>query len=158
MMRFLGPWTATIRARLAIVIWVYWFIWWKLVLQVASRKCLKWKMKMPQQQTNSKMAMISVSEFNFGKPNGKYLIIWQFWELFGHIFLNQWNMDVLYKNLIKIFILCHKKPNVSQYLGKNILYFYWSNENKNKNKRTFYLWEEILYNDSKKYFCIFLRF
>ena len=59
-------------------------IWWKLVLQVASRKCLKWKM--PQQQTNSKMAMIRVSNFNFGKPNSKQLIIWQFWELFGYIF------------------------------------------------------------------------
>ena len=106
MIRFLGPWRATIRAMLAIVIWVYWFYLMEISAPSRFKKMSEVKMKMPQQQTNNKMAMISVSKFNFGKLNDKHLIIWQFWGLFGYIFLKLWSLVVLYKSLIKIFILC----------------------------------------------------
>ena len=133
-------------------------IWWKLVLQVASRKCLKWKM--PQQQTNSKMAMIRVSNFNFGEPNSKQLITWQFWELFGYNFQKHGIQLFCMKFLKKYSSGVMKSQKFDSMWEKISSIFYWSTRKiKDKNKRETIRkknWEKspkISWITNTKYFC-----
>jgi len=135
MMRFLGPWTATIRARLAIVIWVYW-VWFdgnwcfkSLQENVWSEKC----------RSSRLTARWRWSEFPILILVNRIANSWLFgsFENCLAIFFKSMEHGCFVRNFLKNIHLISWKAKIFKICEKKYpLFFYWSTRKiKDKNKR-----------------------